>query len=162
MIQRVLCFAFVITSVGCARPHAPLPAASSPALTSAPVAAPAPRKHREVGTVHRLDFVLSTKDQAGSAPPTSFSLVVEEGNSAEVFLSRREVGLKVKAQYRTVDEAVLIDVGLEMNAGDTASTSRKIVTNGSVLAANGKSAVVVAVDDDRKRYELAVVPTKLR
>jgi hypothetical protein len=172
MMKRLLFFpaSLVVLSFGCARPQSPPPAASTPALTSAPVPAPPPRKHRDVGTVHRLDFVLSTKDPAGSPPPTAFSLVVEEEGSGEVIVgknvvlspagARQDVGLKVKTHYRAVDDAVLINVDLEMSALDPPNI-RKIVTNGSVLAQNGKSAVVVSLDEDRKHYELAVVPTKL-
>jgi hypothetical protein len=169
MIQRCLFFVMTVAlfSFGCARPHAALPAASTPAAT-----APAERKMRDVGAVHRFDFLLTTKDPAGSPPPTSFSLVVEEGSTAEMQLgknvllspggARSDVGLKLKAHYRAVDDAVLVDVGLEMSSVDPAPNVRKLVTNGSVLASNGKSAVVVSLDEDRKHYELAVVPTKLR
>jgi hypothetical protein len=76
--------------------------------------------------------------------------------------ARQDVGLKVHAQFRTLGDDVLLEVLSELSAFDAPSTVRKIAARGNALAVSGKSAVVAVLEDDHKRYQLSVTPTKLR
>ena len=75
---------------------------------------------------------------------------------------RQDVGTKVKAQFRTTGDDVLLDVTVEMSTFDPPTTVRKMVAKGSALASVGKPALVTSLDDANKRYQLTVTPTKLR
>lgn len=161
-----------------APPQPPPPAGPPPATAHAHAhAAHGPSDHAHV---YRLDFVLSSKDGAAAAT-TSFSLILEEGRNGEVVVGknvplspppangvttaspRQDVGLKVKALYHSsATDELLFDIATEMSSYDPPSAIRKVLVNGNAVAAAGKSAVVMRLDDDRKHYELAVTPTKIR
>ncbi len=131
---------------------------------------------REQGHVYKLDFLLTSKEGATAQPPASFTLVLLEGNHGEVHVGknvplqttgpgpspRQDVGLKVKAQYRSVGDDVLLEITTEMSAQEGGGAIRKVSAQGNALASPGKPSLVVALDDDKKHYELTVTPTKLR
>ncbi len=139
---------------------------------------PAPGMHegRENGHVYKLDFLLTSKEGTTAQPPASFTLVLLEGNHGEVHVGknvplqatgtgpspRQDVGLKVRAQYRTVGDDVLLEISTEMSAQEGGGAIRKVSAQGNALASPGKPSLVVALDDDKKHYELTVTPTKLR
>lgn len=75
---------------------------------------------------------------------------------------RQDVGVKVLAHFKNVGDDVLLTVSNEMSAFDPPSTIRKTVMRGNALATPGKQSVVAILDDDHKRYQLAVTPTNLR
>lgn len=56
----------------------------------------------------------------------------------------------------------LLDVSVEMSTFDPPTTIRKVVAKGNALASVGKPAQVLSLDDEHKRYQLTVTPTKLR
>jgi hypothetical protein len=133
--------------------------------------------------------VLAAKEGSGPGS-TSFSLVLEEGSHGEMMVgknvplgsssppplagppgstppvhhgtSRQDVGLKVKTQYRVVNDELLFDVATEMSTFEPGASIRKVTATGSGIATAGKSAVLLSLDDDTKHYDLSVTPTKLR
>jgi hypothetical protein len=132
--------------------------------------------------VYRLDFVLTAKEGPAVSPATSFTLTLAEGSHGEVVIgrnvalssavagpagggaapsARQDVGLKVKAQYRAVGDDLLFEITTELSALEPPSTVRKVVASGNALATPGKAALVLALDDDKRHYELTVTPTKL-
>ncbi|HEY8080301.1 MAG TPA: hypothetical protein VIF62_39495 [Labilithrix sp.] len=134
---------------------------------------------REQGHVYRFDFSLTAKEGATAQPPASFTIILLEGNHGEVLVGknvplqvsstlpnmtspRQDVGIKVKAQYRTLGDDVLLEVSTEMSAQEGGGAIRKVTAQGNALASAGKPSLVVALDDDKKHYELTVTPTKLR
>jgi hypothetical protein len=139
---------------------------------------------RDHGRVYKLDFVLTAKEGGTASPATSFTLILEEGRSGDIHIGknvalaqataptgagpaafatpRQDVGLKVRAHYQLVGEDLLLDVTTEMSTQESPSTIRKIAAVGNALATAGKPSLVVAVDEDKKHYELTVTPTKLR
>ncbi|MBX3226437.1 MAG: hypothetical protein KIT84_32750 [Labilithrix sp.] len=175
-------------SLGCQQASPPPPravASTPPTLTSAPVPPPSPAGPRWHGDetlhVHRYDFVLTPKDPKDAiVGPTSFSVNITSNHTGEVTVGRnvplvppsgpapatpprQDVGLKVKAHPQGLagTEDVLVDVELEMSTME-GSAIRKLTTHGTALAPLGKATLVVSVDDDKRRYELTVTPTKLR
>ena len=140
------------------------------------------RDMREQGHVYKLDFVLTAKEGA-TATPTTFTLTLLEGNHGEVHIGknvplataapstgagaglggpRQDVGLKVRVQYRTVGDDVLLEVSTELSALEGGGSIRKVTAQGNALASAGKASPVVSLDEDKKHYELTVTPTKLR
>jgi hypothetical protein len=132
--------------------------------------------------VYRLDFVLTASDGTGAPKTTSFTLNLLEADRGEVRLgknipiamgapvgagapamgvARQDVGLRVDAQYRTLGDDVLLEVSTELSASEPPEI-RKVTMRGVALAAPGRSTVVTTVEDDRKRYELSVTPTRVR
>jgi hypothetical protein len=169
----------------------PMYSAPPPTITSAPpptpTTPPAPAARAPTASssmhVYRLEFSLTSKDGATAGPPTSFALVLEENHTGEVMIgknvplvspaptaapnapvvsARQDVGLKVKAHYRTAGDDVMLDVNVEMSTHDPPSTIRKIVVQGNALASPSKPSQIVVLDDDKKHYELSVTPTRLR
>lgn len=49
-----------------------------------------------------------------------------------------------------------------MSAFEPPTSVRKMVAKGNALATSGKSALVTTLEDDHKKYQLTVTPTKLR
>ena len=158
-----------------ASPSPPMVAASSPRLSG--------DRH-----VYRFDFVLTTIEGNGSPSNTSFTLNLQDGERGEMVVGknvalytappaagptaaagpafvgspRQDVGMKVLAVFRTQGDDVLLDVNVELSTFDPPSTIRKVVARGNALASPGKPAIVTTLDDDHKRYQLTVTPTKLR
>jgi hypothetical protein len=134
--------------------------------------------------VYRFDFALTAND--GAAPPstTSFTLVLQETEKGEVVVgknvslasagppgsgavmaaARQDVGVKVAALFRAApgSDDVVLEVSTEMSAFEPPTSVRKMVARGNALATSGKSALVTTLDDDHKKYQLTVTPTKLR
>jgi hypothetical protein len=174
-------------AAGCQHPRcAPPPVSSAPpTLTSSPVppsehpAHAAPRDE----PVWRFDFVLTPKDpKDATLAPTAFTFNVVERRGGEVMIGhnvplqtatppppgppapRQDVGLKVKTHVEPLAaDRLLLDVELELSAveGGNPASIRKVSAHGSAVAAPGKSALVVSLDDDKRHYELTVTPTKL-
>lgn len=173
-----------VSSMGCLAQQSPPPIASATS-TSAPLPAPPPPaahpKADEVRHVYRFDLVLTPRD-ATMPTPSTFAITVEEGRSGEVMVGknvalvsapisatapphaapRQDVGFKVVLHYRTSGDDLLLDVRTEMSAHEPPSTIRKVTTTGNALASAGKPTLIVALDEDKKHYDLTVTPTKLR
>ncbi len=164
----------VVRGVGLhAQQQAPPPVASA----STTAAAPHPRSERHV---YRLDFVLTTSEGTGAPSSTSFTLNLQELEKGEVVVGknvvisppspgpnpgagpRQDVGTKVVATFQTLGDDVILDVSVEMSTFDPPSTVRKMVTKGNALASAGKPSLVTSLEDEHKRYQLTVTPTKLR
>ena len=133
--------------------------------------------------VYRFDFALTAND--GTSPPssTSFTLVLQEHEKGEVVVgknvslstagpagsgppmaaARQDVGVKVAALFRTSgNDDVVLEVSTEMSAFEPPTSVRKVVAKGNALATSGKPALVTTLEDDHKKYQLTVTPTKLR
>jgi len=176
------CAALLVLSslVGGCAPQQACPPAASVATSSSP-SKPTDRH------VYRFDFVLSATD--GSAPPstTTFTLNLQEFDKGEVVVGknvslapppppspgpsgqsfgspRQDVGMKVAASFRMTPtgDDVLIDVVTEMSTFDPPTTVRKMVMKGNAIASAGKPALVTTLEDDHKKFQLTVTPTKLR
>jgi hypothetical protein len=168
-----------VFTLACQRPQA-APVASAPALTSAPLPKVSVREQ-----VWRFDFVFTPKDPKDpTLTPTMFSVNIPDHDGAEVMIGRnvalstaqsatssqrQDVGLKVKAHVQPFETGngndMLMDVELELSTAETGtpvSSIRKMTSRGTAVAANGKSAQILSMEDDRRRYELTVTPTKLR
>lgn len=76
--------------------------------------------------------------------------------------ARQDVGIKVAASFRMAGDDVDLEVSAEMSAFDPPTTIRKLVAKGNSLASAGKSALVTTIEDDHRKYQLTVTPTKLR
>ena len=176
-----------VSSMGCLAQQSPPPIASATS-TSAPLPAPPPTPARakadEPRHVYRFDLVLTPRDATSSVAPSTFAITVEEGRSGEVMVGknvalvaapvsasapppayaapRQDVGIKLVLFYRTSGDDLLLDVRTEMSAHEPPSTIRKVTTTGNALASAGKSTLIVALDEDKKHYDLSVTPTKLR
>jgi hypothetical protein len=149
-------------ALGCA-PKAPPPAIALPH---------APERH-----IYRLDFVLTSSDGAAAATTTAFTLNLLEAENGQVMVgkniplvatssgpassARQDVGLRIKTKCRTLGDDVLLEVDTEMSASDPPAI-RKVLMYGGGLASLGKSTVLSILDDDHKRYQLSVTPTRLR
>ena len=70
--------------------------------------------------------------------------------------------MKVKVFYRTVGDDILLEVATEMSAVEAPTTIRKVFAKSNALGKEGKPTLVVSLEDDHKRYDLNVTPTKLR
>ncbi|HSQ67839.1 MAG TPA: hypothetical protein VLM85_31730 [Polyangiaceae bacterium] len=149
------------------------PACARQQLTESPRAAARPPDR----PVYRLDFVLAASDVAGATRNTAFTLNLEEGEHGDVLVGRnvslapagtpaagprQDVGLKLVASYFMRGDALLLVVSSELSALEAPSDVRKLVARGEALAEPGKATVVTSLDDDHKRYQLTVTPTKLR
>ena len=121
---------------------------------------------------------------------TTFSLVLQEAEKGEVVvgknvslatsspstppsgapgpsfgsMARQDVGTKVAASFRmtSTGDDVILDVATELSSFDAPSTVRKMVMKGNAIASPGKPALVTTLDDDHKKLQLTVTPTKLR
>lgn len=174
------CAALLILSSfvdGCAPQQACPPVAS--VATSSSQAKPTDRH------VYRFDFVLSATDGSAAPSTTTFTLNLQEFDKGEVVVgknvslspppppgpsgqafgsARQDVGVKVAASFRmapTGDDVVL-DVVTEMSTFDPPTTVRKMVMKGNAIAGAGKAALVTTLEDDHKKFQLTVTPTKLR
>jgi hypothetical protein len=167
---------FSFAAFGCS----PSSRATPPPSTATTAGSPAGTERH----VYRFDFVLTSIDGANPASSTSFTLNLEELHKGEMLIGknvplvsfpaagggsgpslaapRQDVGMKIAAGFRTAGDDVVLDVDTEMSAFEPPSSVRKIVSKGSVLASSGKSALVTTLDNDNKRYQLTVTPTKLR
>jgi hypothetical protein len=125
--------------------------------------------------VYRFDFVLTSGD---ATPPTttSFTLNLAELEKGEVMvgrnvplttaapgvpMARQDVGLKIATQFRMRGDEVLLDVSTEMSTSEPPSI-RKTTMRGAALATPGRAVLVSSLDDDNRRFQLTVTPTKLR
>jgi hypothetical protein len=180
-ITLTSCAALVVLSSlvdGCA-PQQACPPVASVATSSSP-AKPTDRH------VYRFDFVLSSADGTSPASSTSFTLNLQEYDKGEVVVgknvalspspsppggpgqgfgsARQDVGVKVAASFRMAPtgDDVILDVVTEMSTFEPPTTVRKMVMKGNAIASAGKSALVTTLDDDHKKLELRVTPTKLR
>ena len=133
--------------------------------------------------VYRFDFVLTSDDRTTPPTSTAFTLVLQEQEKGEVVVGknvalstasapgsgppmaapRQDVGVKVAALFRMAGpDDVVLEVGSEMSAFDPPTSIRKMVAKGNALATSGKAALVTTLEDDHKKYQLTVTPTKLR
>ena len=191
MIQPNVFFMALAASaaVACAPPSVSLKCPESAAIAppppppAAPAHATATHDHdRDQRHFYRLDFVLTAMD--GAAPQTtSFSLTLGEHDRGDVHFGknvlltaaqptgtnppmpgpRQDVGVKVVATIGAVQgDDVTLDVSTEVSALEPPTTIRKISAMGEALATPGKSTVVAMLEEDKKRYQLSVTPTKLR
>jgi len=170
--------------VGCA-PHqqTPPPAASAPTLATR-----SGGPTRDDRPVYRFDFVVTAVDGSNAPASTSFTLNLQERDKGEMVVgknvplsappppppsgsgtpahstgsARQDVGLKVAAGFWMVGDDLMLDVAIEMSAFEPPSTIRKVVAKGNALATPGKPSLVTTLEDDHKRYQLTVTPTKLR
>jgi hypothetical protein len=153
-----------------AAPAAPAPSAAAPLPSAA-------ERH-----VYRFDFVLTATDASGAPTTTAFTLNLEEADRGEVVIgknvalsappaagspsvasARQDVGIKVAASFRMAGDDLLLDVITEMSAFDPSTLSiRKLVARGNSLASAGKSALVATIEEEHRKYQLTVTPTKLR
>jgi hypothetical protein len=170
-----------LTAMGCAPQQAcPPPAAATTSAGGSSTRLPGTGERH----VYRFDFALTAND--GAAPPssTSFTLVLQEAEKGEVVVgknvslstagppgsgpmmavARQDVGVKVAALFRAApgSDDVVLEVSTEMSAFEPPTTVRKVVAKGNALATSGKSALVTTLEDDHKKYQLTVTPTKLR
>lgn len=178
LLAAIACLS--VASAGCIdRRASAAPAAtatsSGPSSTTTPTSAIADRH------VYRFDFVFTTSD-GGTSTATSFTLNLEDAQRGEVLVGknvslsaapagggppsggpRQDVGLKVVAVFWTMggDDA-LLELTTEMSTVEGQSSIRKVVSKGDALATPGKSTLVMSLDDEHKRYQLTVTPTKLR
>jgi len=160
-------------ALGCVPPQACPQAASAAAPSPLPGAA---ERH-----VYRFDFVLTASDASGAPSTTTFTLNLQESERGEVVIgknvalsaplpagspsiasARQDVGIKVAASFRMAGDDVDLEVSAEMSAFDPPTTIRKLVAKGNSLASAGKSALVTTIEDDHRKYQLTVTPTKLR
>jgi hypothetical protein len=174
------CAALLLLSsivAGCAPQQACPPVASVATMSS-----PAKTADRHV---YRFDFVLSSSDASGTPSTTTFTLNLQEFDKGEVVVgknvslsplppgggssppmasARQDVGVKVAASFRMTPtgDDVLLDVVTEMSAFEPPTSIRKMVMKGNAIAAAGKPALVTTLEDDHKKYQLTVTPTKLR
>ncbi len=192
MIQQKSLFAALGASLAlaCAPPSVSLKCPESAGATAPPP--PAAVVHTTANVdhgnryeerhVYRLDFVLTATD--GTAPQTtSFSITLGEHDKGDIHLGknvmlsqtqatattpalggpRQDVGVKVVASVGSLfGEDLMLDVSTEVSAFDPPTTIRKISAIGKALATPGKSTVVAMLEEDKKRYQLSVTPTKLR
>ena len=132
--------------------------------------------------VYRFDFVLTSNDGTGPATTTAFTLNLQEFEKGEMVVGknvplttggstttgappaspRQDVGMKVAATFRASGEDLLLDVSTEMSAFEPPSSIRKVVSKGNALATAGKPTLVTTLENDNKKYQLTVTPTKLR
>ena len=138
--------------------------------------------------VYRFDFVVTATDGTNPPTSTSFTLNLQDGDKGEMVVGknvalssapppppggtaapggvphgpRQDVGLKVASGFRALGDDVMLDVVIEMSSFDPPSTVRKVVAKGNALATSGKPSLVTTLEDDHKRYQLTVTPTKLR
>jgi hypothetical protein len=183
--------AFGSLAIACAPPSVSLkcpesalaaPSATPPASDRATVVHTTSTSEHRDRHFYRLDFVLTATD--GAAPQTtSFSLTLGEHDHGDVHIGknvmltvvpptptttsmsapRQDVGVKVSATLNDViGDDVMLDVQTEVSAFDPPTTIRKISANGKAVAAPGKPTVVAMLDEDKKRYQLSVTPTKIR
>ena len=94
----------------------------------------------------------------------SLSTAGPPGSGPVMATARQDVGVKVAALFRAApgSDDVVLEVSTEMSAFEPPTTVRKVVARGNALATSGKSALVTTLDDDHKKYQLTVTPTKLR
>ena len=146
------------------------------------VATPPPMPSAAERHVYRFDFVLTATDASGAPSTTAFTLNLQEADRGEVVIGknvalsappvagspsvaspRQDVGIKVAASFRMAGDDVLLDVITEMSAFDPATLSiRKLVARGNSLASAGKSTLVATIDEEHRKVQLTVTPTKLR
>ncbi len=164
---------------GCAPQQAcPPPAAATTSATPASRLSGTGERH-----VYRFDFVLTVTD--GTAPPSSTSITLNlqevekgevvvgrnvalsppppPGSSTSVASARQDVGIKVAALFRAAGaDDVVLEVSTEMSTFEPPTSIRKMVLRGNALATSGKPTLVTTLEDDHKKYQLTVTPTKLR
>jgi hypothetical protein len=159
-LSRIVALMLAISLVACAAPPRP-PAPPPPPKR----AAPSPEH-----AVYRFDFTLATE---GGQQPTAFTLNLEEMNRGEVRLgknvalapgggARQDVGLRIDAEFRTIGESVLLDVGTEMSRIDPSAVIQKTTMKSKALVAPNKPVVVSSIDNESGRLHLTVTATKLR
>lgn len=149
-----------------------LAAATGCAHSNVVTPAPSAIARRALPPVYRLDFVVSPGDVDGRSASSKYAIVVEEHQSgfvhegANVSLSpqgpRSDVGVKLRASFSMVGDALLVRSDLEMSSSD-AGSMRKLSGQGEALVAPGKPALVTSIEDagGHKRLEVTVTATKL-
>lgn len=125
----------------------------------------------------RFDFALSATEGAAAPATTSFALTLQEGERGELLVGknvavatggpgnasvRQDVGTRIHAQFHRVDEDVVLELSVELSAQEAGGTIRKIVFKGNGYPAMGKATPVMNVEEDKRRYQLTVTPTKVR
>jgi hypothetical protein len=164
----IVALVVLASSAGCAR-SAPLPSSSATSAASA-------KRNDDQRPVYRLEFALRAKDDAATAPSTTFVIQVADRDTGEMMVGkniplpslqpggpspRQDVGLKVKAHVRErAPNDLLVDVSTELSASESTSV-RKVVSHGSVRARPGAQALVSRVADDTQTYELLVTASRV-
>ena len=182
-LSSILSLAALLALTSAAYGCAPPPQAAPPLASAHPTAAAAPpqsmggERH-----VYRFDFVLSANDGTTPATSTAFTLNLQEFEKGEMVVGknvaltpggttaagspmaspRQDVGMKVAAAFRMSGDELLLDVSTEMSAFEPPSSIRKVVSKGNALATAGKPTLVTTLENDNKKYQLTVTPTKLR
>jgi hypothetical protein len=157
---------------------APAPPPPAPMPSGGPGPPPPPPQHGDAHAhMYRFDFVLT-----GADVNASFSLNLEEGRPGEVSMGkniplistltpapgvvapRQDVGMKVRAEFTSVGDDVVLHVNLELSGSDSGqlTTFRKITASSDLLAPTGKSTLVSSVDEDKKHLQLTVTPSRMR
>jgi hypothetical protein len=128
---------------------------------------------RPSASVYRMDFHLSAKDpSAPAATSNAYSMLLAENRTGEinvgsnVFVSaqaRADVGLKLRCEYRSVGDDVMVQTETQMSTNEGPSI-RKFSARSEALLTPGQSTVVASLDDptDHKRYEVTVMATRIR
>lgn len=146
----------------------------------------------EASHVYRYDFVLTSNDPKDPPSSLTLSLGENQNGEVMVGrnvplqvsstpappgskdsptvhgVARQDVGLRIKAQGRSIvgSEAVFLEVGLEMSNVEPGPSGvlsvRKFTTHTNLAVIPGKSSVIASVDDEKRRFEFSVTPTKLR
>jgi hypothetical protein len=151
----------------------PLAACAPKPATKPPVAAITPNRPEAPRSVYRLDFVLATTDASGTTN-SAFTMNLEEQQHGSVMVrrnvpigppgsssARQDVGIRVGANFRSVGEDILVQVESETSMSEP-PTVRKASTHSVVLAMVNRSSLISVVDDDHRRVQLSVTPTRLR
>lgn len=125
----------------------------------------------------RFDFALSATDGAAAPATTNFALTLQEGERGELLVGknvalstggpgnasvRQDVGTRVHAHFHRVDEDVVLELSVELSAQEAGGAIRKIVFKGNGYPTMGKATQVMNVEEDKRRYQLTVTPTKVR
>jgi hypothetical protein len=151
-------------------PHA-APAVS---VASSPTVQPSPANGESsaVRPVYRLDFAVTSSDARDVSPDGIFTMNLEENDVGEIHSgtnialsnARMDVGLLLKASYKTTGDDLLLQSSTELSGTDEPGTIRKLTAHGDALVVPGKPTLVTSIADSagHKRYELTVTATKLR
>lgn len=166
--RSLIAMAIILTLAASTSACAPRPA------TKPAASAVAPKPPEPPHSVYRLDFVLATTDGAGTTN-SAFTMNLEEQQHGSVMVgrnvpigpaggvgsARQDVGIRVGAQFRSVGEDILVQVDSETSMSEP-PTVRKASTHSVVLAMVNRSSIISVVDDDHRRVQLSVTPTRLR
>jgi hypothetical protein len=110
----------------------------------------------------------------------TFTMNLEERHRGEIMTgsnvalspsggARVDVGMKVKAEYDTIGDDILLESSAELSAAESGqpgqpSTIHKVSASGEALVTPGRPTLVASADDPQghSSYRLMVTATKLR